>query len=72
MNNNCIEFLQDFKPTHFIGKRAKESYEEYEVWADENGLNVHSKKLFQDSMAKVLGLEMKKSNGKRSYMPIKE
>jgi putative DNA primase/helicase len=72
MNNNCIEFLQDFKPTHFQGKRAKESYEEYEIWAEENGLNVHSKKLFQESLAKVLGLEMTKSNGKRTYQPIKE
>ena len=72
MNNNCIEFLQDFKPTHFQGKKAKESYEEYEVWAEENGLNLHSKKLFSDTMAKVLGLEMKKTNGKRSYQPIKE
>lgn len=72
MNNNCIEFLQDFNQAHFIGKKARESYEEYEIWADENGLNVHSKKLFADSMAKVLGLEMKKSNGKRGYMPIKK
>ena len=39
MNNNCIEFLQDFEPAHFIGKKAKESYEEYNVWAEENGLN---------------------------------
>jgi putative DNA primase/helicase len=74
MNNNCTEFLQDFDPAHFIGKRAKESYEEYIVWAEENGLNEHSKRLFQDSMEKVLKLEMKKTtkNGKsvRCYMPI--
>jgi putative DNA primase/helicase len=73
LNNNCIEFLQDFKPTHFQGKRAPESYEEYEIWANEFGLNVHSKKLFQDTMMKVHGLEVKKTtqNGKsvRVYMP---
>jgi putative DNA primase/helicase len=72
LNNNCIEFLQDFSSTHFEGKRAPESYEEYEIWAEENGLNVHSRKLFQDSMKKVLGLEIKKTtkNGKsvRCYM----
>jgi putative DNA primase/helicase len=72
MNNNCIEFLQDFNATHFEGKRAPESYEEYEIWANENGLNVHSRKLFQESMLKVLGLEIKKTNrnGKsvRCYM----
>jgi len=72
MNNNCIEFLQDFNATHFEGKRAPESYDEYEVWANENGLSVHSRKLFQESMLKVLGLEIKKTNrnGKsvRCYM----
>jgi putative DNA primase/helicase len=72
LNNNCIEFLQDFDSAHFDGKRAPESYEEYSIWAEENGVNVHSKKLFQDSMKKVLGLEIKKTtkNGKsvRCYM----
>jgi putative DNA primase/helicase len=67
MNNNCIEFLEDKKPSHFIGKKALESYQEYEIWAEENGLNVHGKKLFQESMRKVLMLEMKKINGKRTY-----
>lgn len=62
MNNNCIEFLQDFDSTHFQGKRSPEAYEEYEIWAEENGLNVHSKKLFQESMKKVLKLEIKKTN----------
>lgn len=75
MNNNCIEFLQDFDQAHFLGKRAPESYDEYEIWAEEIGLNVHSKKLFQDSMNKVHGLEIRKTNrnGKstRVYMPIK-
>jgi putative DNA primase/helicase len=75
MNNNCIEFLQDFDPAHFEGKRAPESYEEYTIWAEEIGVNVHSKKLFQESMKKVLGLEVKKTtrNGKstRVYMPLK-
>jgi putative DNA primase/helicase len=73
LNNNCIEYLEDLNPAHFIGKKAKESHEEYVVWAEENGLNVHSKKLFQDSMAKVLKLEMKKGNrGERTYQPIEE
>jgi len=73
MNNNCIEFLQDFDQTHFHGKRSPEAYEEYEIWAEENGLNVHSKKLFQESMKKVLKLEIKKTNrnGKsiRCFLP---
>jgi putative DNA primase/helicase len=70
MNNNCIEYLEDRKPSDFIGKRALESYQEYEVWAEENGLNVHGKKLFQESLRKVLMLEMKKINGKRTYQLI--
>lgn len=74
MNNNCIEFLQDYKPEHFEGKRAPEAYEEYTIFAEENGLNVHSKKLFQESMAKVLKLEIKKTKKNnrsiRCYMPI--
>jgi putative DNA primase/helicase len=64
--------LQDFDSAHFDGKRAPESYEEYSIWAEENGVNVHSKKLFQDSMKKVLGLEIGKTtrHGKsiRCYM----
>lgn len=76
MNNNCIEFLQDFKQEHFIGKRSPETYAEYETWAEDNGLNIHSKKLFQESMKKVLMLEIVKAtqNNKsvRIYRPIKQ
>jgi len=75
MNNNCIEFLKDFDSTHFQGKRAPESYEEYEIWAEENGLNVHSRKLFQETMQKIHGLQIRKTNqnGKsaRLYLPTK-
>lgn len=76
INNNCLEFLDDHSPQHFIGKKAFESYEEYTIWAEENGLNVHGKKLFQESMKKVLGLGImkKKKNGKsiRGYYEIEE
>jgi putative DNA primase/helicase len=75
MNNNCIEFLKDFDHAHFEGKRSPESYEEYSIWAEENGMNVHSKKLFQESMKKVLNMEIGKTNrnGKsiRCYMRCK-
>lgn len=76
INNNCIEFLQDFEPAHFEGKRAPESYDEYQNWAEENGLNVHSRKLFNESMDKELGLVIypKKINGKtaRVYLTKEE
>jgi putative DNA primase/helicase len=74
MNNNCVEFLEDYAPSHFMGKRAPEAYQEYEIWAEENGLNVHGKKLFQESVKRVLKLEMKKisKNNKtvRAYQPM--
>lgn len=76
INNNCLEFLHDFEPEYFIGKRAPEAYEEYKIWAEENGLNEHSKKLFQESMKKVLNLEIRKTNKNnrsiRAYAEITE
>lgn len=76
LNNNCTEFLNDFSPSHFIGKKALESYDEYKIWAEENGLNVHGKKLFQESMKKVLDLQImkKKKNGRsiRGYFESEE
>lgn len=60
LNNNVIEFLEGQDADHFIGKRAPEAYEEYEIWAEENGLNVHGKKLFQETLNKMLQIEVKK------------
>lgn len=66
MNNNVIEYLQDYPQEHFIGKHSPEAYGEYEVWAEENGLNVLGKKLFAEMMLKIHSLEIKKTsrNGK--------
>lgn len=60
MNNNVIEFLEGQTADHFIGKRAPEAYEEYSIWAEENGLNVHGKKLFHETVKKLLQIEVKK------------
>jgi putative DNA primase/helicase len=62
MNNNVTEYLEDFRQDHFIGKRAPEAYGEYEIWAEENGLNVLGKKLFQEMILKIHYLEIKKTN----------
>jgi putative DNA primase/helicase len=74
MNNNIIEYLNDYSQEHFLGKRAPEVYMEYEVWAEENGLNTLGKKLFQEMMLKIHQLEVRKSsrNGKsvRIYMKL--
>jgi putative DNA primase/helicase len=70
MNNNCIEYLEIKKPKDFIGKKAMETHEEYRIWAEENGLTVHSKKLLWDSLRKMMNIEMKKSNGDRTFQFI--
>lgn len=62
MNNNINEYLEDYRQEHFIGKRAPEAYGEYEIWAEENGLNVLGKKLFQAMILKIHSLEIKKTN----------
>jgi putative DNA primase/helicase len=72
MNNNVIEFLENKKPAHFLGKKLLEAHQEYEIWAEEHGLNVHGKKLFQESMKKMMKLEYKKSNGERRFKMIDE
>lgn len=60
LNNNCLEFLEGQSADSFIGKRAPEAYDEYQIWAEENGLNVHGKKLFQETLKKMLQIEVKK------------
>jgi putative DNA primase/helicase len=62
MNNNILEFLEDIKPEDFINKRAPEAYQEYEIWAEENGLNALSGKQFKETLEKELGLVIKKTN----------
>ena len=39
--------------------RSPEAYEEYEIWAKENGLNVQSRKLFVQSIYDKFGLSIK-------------
>jgi putative DNA primase/helicase len=65
-NNTVLQYLNDYNKEHFIGMRSPEAYQDYEIWAEENGLNVQSKKLFTQSMYDVfnLVLEPKKIGGK--------
>jgi putative DNA primase/helicase len=60
-NNNCIEFLEDFEPEHFIYKQKKEVYEEYAIWAENNCLTIHGKKLLTETMRKVHGLVIQRT-----------
>jgi putative DNA primase/helicase len=65
-NNTVLEYLSDYKKDDFIGLRSPEVFEKYEQWAEENGLNVQSNKLFKQSIYDVFGLELKvkEINGK--------
>lgn len=65
-NNSVLQYLEDYDQDHFIDRRSPECYEEYEIFAEENGLSVQSRKLFVQSVCDVLGLEMgvKKINKK--------
>lgn len=55
-NNSVLQYLQDFDKASFIGRRSPEAYDEYEIWALENGLNVQSRKLFVQSIYDVYKL----------------
>jgi putative DNA primase/helicase len=58
-NNNTLTFVNDYSSDYFIGKRPPEIYAEYEVWAEENGLTVHSPKMLKTSVETVHYLEVK-------------
>jgi putative DNA primase/helicase len=75
-NNTVLEYLNDYDKDFFLGARSKEIYDNYEIWAEDNGLNVQSKKLFNESIYDVFGLKSlpRKINGKsaRVYQEVKE
>ncbi len=58
-NNSVLQYLDDFDKEAFANRRSPEAYEEYEIWAEENGLNVQSRKLFVQSIYDVFGLSLK-------------
>lgn len=58
-NNSVLQYLEDLSADDLIGLRSPEAYEAYEIWAQENGLNVQSKKLFVNSVHDVFGLDLK-------------
>jgi putative DNA primase/helicase len=65
-NNTVLQFLADYDKDFFLDRRSPEIYEEYSVWAEENGLAIQSKKLFNNSIYDKYGLilDAKKINGK--------
>lgn len=65
-NNSAILFVSDLIKADVINKRPPEIYEEYKIWAEENGLNVQSSRLLRDTIKDILHLsvEAKKIQGK--------
>jgi putative DNA primase/helicase len=73
-NNTILEYLSDYNKDDFIGLRSPEAYKLYEVWAEENGLNLQSKKLFVKSIYDVFGLtiQRKEINRKTARVFLEE
>lgn len=65
-NNGTLTFIHDFEPSYFVKKRPPEIHDEYEIWANENGVNVQSKKVLRETLESEYGLVVKtrKSNGR--------
>jgi putative DNA primase/helicase len=65
-NNGTLTFIRDHKPEDFIGLRPPLVYEEYETWAEENGVTVQSKKILRETLETEMGLVVKAKlvNGK--------
>lgn len=65
-NNTVLQYLEDYNKEYFLNRRSPEVYEEYEVWCEDNGLHVQSRKLFVQTIGEVFDLKMgvKKINGK--------
>ena len=64
-NNTVLQYLNDLKKNDLIGLRSPEAHEAYKVWAEENGLNAQSRKLFVQSVEDIFNLKIKpkKING---------
>lgn len=73
-NNSVLQYLQDYDKGYFVGRRSPECFEEYEVWAEENGLNVQSRKLFVQSLYDVHGLSLgvRKINNKAARVFVED
>lgn len=65
-NNSTLLFIGDLTQDDVINKRSPEIYQEYETWAEENGLTVQSSRLFKDTLCELLEVKIKprKINGK--------
>jgi len=70
-NNTVLQYLEMKKAENFIGKKSPEAYREYEEWAEENGLNVQSRKLFVNSISRVFHLKPLPRNSQRVFCKVR-
>ena len=75
-NNSALTFVGDKKTSDVDQIQPPKIYEEYEIWCEENGLNVLGRKTFNDTVCKNLNVTVKnkKIAGKtvRVFMEIVE
>ena len=73
-NNSVLQYLEDYDKSYFLNRRSPEAYEEYEIWAEENGSNVQSRKLFVQSIYDVFGLTLgvRKRNNKTARVFVEQ
>lgn len=60
-NNGTLTFISDHTVDDFFEKRGPEVYEQYETWAEENGLTIQSKKILNTTIEEIMGLKLKPS-----------
>lgn len=75
-NDSTLEFLEDLTADDLMGKRLKEVYEEYEQWAEDNGMKALSSRQLSTNIRVLLGLELKQVRfGKQRskvYQPVED
>lgn len=78
-NNNVAMYVKEFTADMFIGNKPKDCYDNYCIWAEEEGLNVASKKQFQTVICQKFQLEEKivcnkstANKSRRQYVSRKE
>ena len=73
-NNTSLMFLEDYEIEHVLGKKPPEIHDEYETWAEENGCNVASKKMFGNTVEEYFNVEVKVAsvNGKSMRVYVRK
>jgi len=73
-NNSAIVYVEDLAIESVLDKRPPEVYELYKTWAEENGMNVQSARLFGETLKEIKNLEikLKRIQGKPAKIYVKK